>query len=401
MQVSETQKILVVDDDPLMQTLLSKLLNSNGFESYVVDNGASALDILTQTNIGLIITDLNMPGLNGEELCKAIRAQDFGRYIYIIMITAQSGSQSLVNAMLAGADDFISKPLNPTELKARLKSGLRVLELEANLEARNARLNLALNQIKLEQEEAKSTLIGVLPRPALISGAYFNWIFEASSFIGGDIFDYFLIGESHICFYIVDVAGHGVSAAMQAFTIYNDILSSVAEFQLMIDENKLLSAIASEFISDYNNRFLEKKRNDCYFTMFFCLFDTKSGELVLVQAGHPPAIYIEEDGEVIQPIGDGGLPLGMLQDVTYEAISLQMKVGSRLCLYSDGVTECENANAELFGYDKLAQLLLHGCHDTLNEVLSEIEVNLSKWRSSDEPYKDDVTCLIMEYHGDV
>jgi phosphoserine phosphatase RsbU/P len=400
MQLSESKKILIVDDDPLMQSLLSKLLNANGYETYIVDNGTSALEMLSKTTIGLIITDFNMPGLNGEELCRAIRAQDFGRYIYIIMITAQSGSESLVNAMQAGADDFISKPLNPTELKARLKSGLRVLDLEASLEARNEKLNAALNQIKLEQEEAKSTLIGVLPAPALIGGVYFNWLFEASSFIGGDIFDYFPIGKNHICFYVVDVAGHGVSAAMQAFTIYNDILSSAAELQLMIGEGKPLTKIASEFIADYNNQFLDKKRNDSYFTMFFCLFDIKVGELVMVQAGHPAAIYLEEGAEAVKMVGDGGLPLGMLQDATYDAISIQMAVGSRLCLYSDGVTECENSADEQFGEAKLAQLFLDECDSTLIEVLSIIDRDLSVWRNSDEPYKDDVTCLIMEYHGD-
>jgi phosphoserine phosphatase RsbU/P len=400
MQLSESKKILIVDDDPLMQSLLSKLLNANGYETYIVDNGTSALEMLSKVSIGLIITDLNMPGLNGEELCRAIRGQDFGRYIYIIMITAQSGSESLVNAMQAGADDFISKPLNPTELKARLKSGLRVLELEASLEARNEKLNAALNQIKLEQEEAKSTLIGVLPAPALIGGVYFNWLFEASSFIGGDIFDYYMIGESHICFYVVDVAGHGVSAAMQAFTIYNDMLSSVAELQLMIGESKPLTKIAADFVTDYNNQFLEKKRNDCYFTMFFCLFDSKNGELALVQAGHPAAIYLEEGGEMVQMVGDGGLPLGMVEDATYDAISIQLAVGSRLCLYSDGVTECENSAGDQFGDAKLAQLFLEGCDSTLMEVLSTINRDLSAWRDSDEPYKDDVTCLIMEYHGD-
>jgi phosphoserine phosphatase RsbU/P len=130
------------------------------------------------------------------------------------------------------------------------------------------------------------------------------------------------------------------------------------------------------------------------------LFDTRVAELVLVQAGHPAAIYIEEGGEAVQMLGDGGLPLGMVEDATYDAISIQMSVGSRLCLYSDGVTECENGAAQQFGQTKLAQLFLDGCDNTLKEVLSAIDHGLSVWRNSDEPHLDDVTCLIMEYHGD-
>jgi sigma-B regulation protein RsbU (phosphoserine phosphatase) len=266
---SGINKILIVDDDPLMLTLLSKLLNANGYVSYAVSNGQAALDLLDQEDIRLIITDLDMPGLDGEQLCKTIREKNFGRYIYIIMVTARTGDQSLVNAMQAGADDYISKPLNPVELKARLSSSARVLELEASLEARNHKLSAALDEITLAQEEAKLTLLEVLPAPEQIGGIYFNWLFESSSFIGGDIFDYFFIGSNHIGFYLIDVSGHGVVAAMQAFTIHNDMQSSKADLQSMIDESRPLTAILSEFVTDYSFRFFDKKRNDSYFTMIF------------------------------------------------------------------------------------------------------------------------------------
>lgn len=396
---SEINKVLIVDDDPLMLTLLSKLLNANGYESHVVNNGQAALDLLGQEDIRLIITDLDMPGLDGEQLCKAIRARNFGRYIYIIMITGQTGDQSLVNAMQAGADDYISKPLNSVELKARLSASVRVLELEASLEARNQKLSAALEEITLAQEEARLTLMEVLPAPEKIGGIYFNWLFEASSFIGGDIFDYFFVGDNHICFYLIDVSGHGVIAAMQAFTIHNDMQSSKADLQLMIDDNRPLTAILSEFVTEYSFRFFDKKRNDSYFTMMFGLFDIKTGELALLQAGHPPAIYLVQDSENVQLIGDGGLPVGIVDHAQYDVKSIQMTIGDRLCIYSDGITECENDLEEMFGQDRLVNLFLEQRDGTLKEVLLTIENGLKQWRNGRVP-NDDVTCLILEYHGD-
>jgi phosphoserine phosphatase RsbU/P len=392
-------KILIVDDDPLMLTLLSKFLNANGYTSYTVNNGQAALDLLAKEEIRLIITDLDMPGLNGEQLCKAIRATNFGRYIYIIMITAQIGDKTLVKAMDAGVDDYICKPLNPVELKARLSSSVRVLELESRLETRNQKLSAALNEINLAQEEAKLALMEVLPVPEKIGGIYFNWLFEASSFIGGDIFDYFFAGDNHICFYLIDVSGHGVIAAMQAFTIHNDMQSSKADLQLMIAENRPLTSILSEFASEYSFRFFNRKRNDSYFTMILGLFDIKTGEIALLQAGHPPAIYLAQNSDKAQLIGDGGMPVGIVKHAQYDVKSIQMTLGDRLCLYSDGITECENEVAEMFGEDRLVNLFLAQRDNTLNEVIMTIENDLKLWRNGNVP-NDDVTCLILEYHGD-
>jgi phosphoserine phosphatase RsbU/P len=313
------------------------------------------------------------------------------------MITGQTGDQSLVNAMQAGADDYISKPLNSVELKARLSASVRVLELEASLEARNHKLSAALKEITLAQEEAKLTLLKVLPEPEKIGGIYFNWLFEACSFIGGDIFDYFLLGDNHVCFYLIDVSGHGVIAAMQAFTIHNDMLSSKTVLQSMIDENRPLTAILSEFVADYSFRYFDKKRNDSYFTMIFGLFNTKSGELALLQAGHPPAIYLEQNSVNVQLIGDGGLPVGIIAHAKYDVKSIQMTKGARLCLYSDGITESENDSAEIFGQHRLANLFLEQRGRNLKEVLLTIENSLTQWRNGSLP-NDDVTCLILEYH---
>jgi phosphoserine phosphatase RsbU/P len=397
--MNKPHKILVVDDDPLMQSLISRLLKVDSHHIYIADNGMAALEMLKQDEISIVITDFNMPGLNGEQLCKAIRANNFGRYIYIIMITAQTGDKSLLNAMEAGADDYISKPLNPIEFKARLSASARVLELEANLEARNQKLSAALDEITLAQQEAKLTLMEVLPAPEKIGGIYFNWLFEASSFIGGDIFDYFFVGDNHICFYLIDVSGHGVIAAMQAFTIHNDMQSSKASIQSMIDESRPLTAILSEFVTDYSFRFFDKKRNDSYFTMILGLFDIKTGEVALLQAGHPPAIYLAQNSDNVELIGDGGMPVGIVGHAQYEVKSIQMTLGARLCLYSDGITECENDLAEMFGEDRLVSLFLEQRDSTLKEVLLTIENDLKQWRNGSAP-NDDVTCLILEYHGD-
>jgi phosphoserine phosphatase RsbU/P len=133
--------------------------------------------------------------------------------------------------------------------------------------------------------------------------------------------------------------------------------------------------------------------------MIFGLFDIKNGEVALLQAGHPPAIYLAQNGDNVELIGDGGLPVGIVDYAQYDVKSIQMTIGARLCLYSDGITECENDLAEMFGQDRLVSLFLEQRDGTLKEVLLTIENGLKQWRNGRAP-NDDVTCLILEYHGD-
>lgn len=396
MSIKIPQKILIADDDPLILSILNKLLRANNYEPYAVSNGKDALSLVCEKEISLIITDLNMPTLNGEELCKAVREKNLGRYIYIIMVTAQTGSQALISAMNAGADDYILKPINALELNARLKAGLRVLQLETTLDTRNKKLSQSLNQIKLSQDEAKSTILNLLPKPAVINGIRFDWLFEASNFIGGDIFNYFPVGENHVGFYIVDVAGHGVAAAMQAFTIHHDMITSIGEFESMIQDGRPNVARLTSFIFDYNNRFVDRKENDSYFTMFFGLMNARTGEVSLMQAGHPPAIHIGSADKDVTCVGEGDLPIGMVRDVSHAVINLTLDIGDRLCFYSDGITECENSNENLFGQDQLTEIFIQDIMKTQEQQLLSIRQNLREWNDG-EQFDDDVTCLMIEY----
>lgn len=123
-------KVLVADDDEIARDLLEGTLSSHGYDVLAVGDGAEAFDTLRQENCRLVISDWDMPGMNGVELCESIRAEDLGGYVYVLLLTSHSGSEAIVEGMSAGADDFITKPFNPQELLVRLRAGERVLSLE-------------------------------------------------------------------------------------------------------------------------------------------------------------------------------------------------------------------------------------------------------------------------------
>lgn len=132
-----TYSILVVDDDPVSRTLLERLLTKEGFHVISAENGEQALNIFKKQYIPIILTDWIMPKMNGVELCRAIRDIEAPGYVFIIIITARDSRDDIVKGLEAGADDYVSKPFYPPELLARIKTGIRILELERSLRKAN------------------------------------------------------------------------------------------------------------------------------------------------------------------------------------------------------------------------------------------------------------------------
>ena len=134
--------ILVVEDEPIGRKVLQRTLNQEGYQVKSVENGVEALELFKETFFPIVITDWMMPEMNGIELCKAIRKQPASGYVYIIILTAKGSKEDIVEGLTAGADDFMSKPFSPAELKSRIKTGTRILHLERSLKEAHEEIRL-------------------------------------------------------------------------------------------------------------------------------------------------------------------------------------------------------------------------------------------------------------------
>ena len=133
-------KILIVEDDPVSQKLLEKIVRHEGYDQILANSGKGAWEIVKKEKIEMVITDWMMPEMDGLKLCRKIRQSNLSRYVYIILLTARDQAEDAVAALDAGADDYIRKPFNPDELKARILAGKRIIELEDNQKKANAQL---------------------------------------------------------------------------------------------------------------------------------------------------------------------------------------------------------------------------------------------------------------------
>ena len=122
--------VLIADDDDISRDLLEHMLLGAGYDVHAVENGAQALEAIREQNFRLVISDWDMPEMNGVDLCRAIRSSDVNGYVYVVLLTTHGGPMAIVEGMSAGADDFMTKPFHPQELLVRLRAGERVLSLE-------------------------------------------------------------------------------------------------------------------------------------------------------------------------------------------------------------------------------------------------------------------------------
>jgi len=174
------RRVLIVDDDPMMLKLLEKHLTSGGYEVVSAADGAEALHVVLSEGPSIVITDWMMPEMGGLELCRAIRSAEGIGFVYVIVLTAHADKSRLVEAFEAGADDFLSKPPNRSELLARLNAGVRILELEADLTkerlaVHKANAELTILNSKLERMATTDALTGLANRREAMTQLAHHW----------------------------------------------------------------------------------------------------------------------------------------------------------------------------------------------------------------------------------
>ncbi len=134
--------ILIVEDNPVSLKMLQMMIRIAGYEVVPAQNGLQALNLLKERFFPIVITDWVMPGLDGLELCRRIRKMNSSGYIYIIIFTCKDAKGDIVSGLEAGADEYLTKPVNPDELIARLKTARRILELESSLKKKNEEIRM-------------------------------------------------------------------------------------------------------------------------------------------------------------------------------------------------------------------------------------------------------------------
>ena len=396
--------ILIVDDSTSYRLLLMRHLKAWGeYEIIQAEDGIQALEIIKSRRVGMVISDWEMPNMNGLELCKAIRELSTN-YVYFILVTSRGTSEDLILGMEAGADDFLAKPINQQELKVRVRAGERILRLEAHLEEKNQRLNATYQIMANDLKAAAQMQQSLLPQGQLnIYNVNFDWFFKPSLFVSGDMLNYFRLDHENIGFYSVDVSGHGVKSAMLSVTLSSLLnhnhANSLVKKQIPDFPYYRISS-PKEVVSTLNTQFQMTADNMIYFTIVYGVLNVFTGQGMLTRAGHTSPIVIHANNVVEIIDSEGGVPVGFLEEPDYQEVAFSLENDSRLYLYTDGITECENKLSEQFGEQRLIDLLDKHHELPLQQTLAILQQELNLWRGGEqEAFTDDVSMLTIHYVG--
>lgn len=401
-------RVLVVDDSRAQRMILVLHLRRWGYQVSEAGSGEEALAMCSAAPPDIVLSDWMMPGMSGLDLCRRIRDLPQEGYRYFILLTSKSEKTEVADGLEGGADDFLTKPVNPDELRARLRAGERIIGMQGELMDKNRLITSTLGELQkiydsldrdlIEARKLQQTLVRERHRDFGAGEA--AALLRPSGHVGGDLVGFFEISPRRIALYSVDVSGHGVASAMMTARLAG-LLSNSSRDQNIAIVSGLYGyrdawppeAVAARF----NKMMFEELQLDQYFTLAYAEIDLKTGRVWLAQAGHPHPVLIRADGRV-EPVGQGGLPIGLIENAEWERVEFWMEPGDRLFLVSDGVTECPVAGGGDLGEEGLVEVL-----QDLRELAPAPLLEALVWRLAEkmggEEFPDDVSGVLFHYRG--
>jgi len=368
--------ILVVDDSPVNIQVLVRTLDGIGHRILVATNGKSALEIAHRTHPDLILLDVMMPGMDGFEVCRSIKADAATQDIAVIFLSALGEVQDKVAGLQLGAVDYITKPIQGEEVLARVSNHLAVRRLEREVRK---------NRDELEQELASAAEMQrlILPRtfPAF-QGLSFAAHYETSRHVGGDYYDVVRVSDDEVGILIADVSGHGAPSAI--------VMAMVRAVFHAFPGAKTDPAAVLKFI---NQQFRFMWGSSMMATAMYVVVNSRSLQIRGACCGHLPPLLLRQ-GDVRQLHCEGTRPLLLMDLESIPSGEFTLERGDRILFYTDGVTECEDPAENMYeieGLTKAFQLCGGLAPEKLLEFLS---ADLGRFSQGRE-LTDDRTLLLV------
>ncbi len=400
------KRVLLVDDSRVQRRILSLSLKRDGYEVIEAASGQEALDICKIDPPDLILSDWMMPGMSGLEFCQAFRALENEAYGYFILLTSKSEKTEVAQGFDAGADDFLTKPVNGYELRARISAAERILRMQRELKDKNRMISETLDELQRVYDSLDNDLLAakklqqslVPERFATFARGAVSLLLQSSGHVGGDLVGNYRISETRIGLYAIDVSGHGISSALITARLAGYLSATSPEHNVAMEvlpDGTRTHIPPSQVVAHLNEIILDEMETEHYFTMLLADVDLATGHVILAQAGHPHPLVQRADGTIEQD-GPGGLPVGLIPGAEYSQFELNLAPGDRLFLLSDGVTECPDTGTGMLGEEGLEKMIadLHG-HE-LESTLQSMVWKLDEY-SGGKGFPDDVSGILFEY----
>ncbi len=402
------RRVLVVDDSKLQRKILVSSLKRWGYDVEEAETGVDALNICKKDMPEIVLSDWMMPGMNGVTFCRELRALPNVSYCYFILLTSKSDKAEIAVGLEAGADDFLTKPVDPHELRARIRAGERILDMQARLTDQNRALADALREVERlndsldnDLREARKFQQSLMPeRNRRFETCQVSLLLRSCGYVGGDLVGFYPAGDHHLGFYAIDVSGHGISAALMTARLAGYLSPVAPEMNVALQntaDGKYAPIPPGDAINTLNTKVLNEMDTEHYLTMLLGDLDMRTGHVRLAQAGHPHPLVHRATGEITQE-SPGGFPIGLFDDAEFSSFEITLEPGDRLMLHSDGITECTNRDNEMLGEAGLEEIAADLGDLTGNTFFEAFLWKLTEFADG-APFNDDLSMVILDYSG--
>jgi sigma-B regulation protein RsbU (phosphoserine phosphatase) len=392
--------ILIVDDNEVNRLLLASILEEAGFQYCMAADGDEAVAEAIKEIPDLILLDIMMPGKDGYQACTELKENSVTANIPIIFLSAMMDTEDKIKGLELGGTDYVTKPFNAGELLARVNAQLKIKHLTENLLQANKELQKKQNALDADLKAAAEIQKSLLPTPLpKTPGLEMAWQFKPCDAVGGDIFNIFRVDENHWVFYMIDVSGHGVPAAMITVSVQQQLQPDTG---LLIKESTIPPphyriVPPAEVLSNLDRQY-PIDRFDKYFTMTYMVLNVAEGRLIYSNAAHPPPILQRKSGE-LELLKEGGTIIGMDGIVPFDQGEEILQPGDTLFLFTDGIPEYRNRNEEFYTEERLYEEIKKRKDSSPLETTREIVETMINDFGDNNPPQDDISLLSIKFLG--
>ena len=380
-------KILVVDDEvdlqPLMLQRMRRDIRAGRYSFVFAHNGIEALEKLNEDDtIDMVLSDINMPQMDGLTLLEQIPTVDPN--IKSVIVSAYGDMKNIRTAMNRGAFDFVTKPLDFADLRITIERTLAHLtEWRAALASRDQLVSLQ-RELDVASKMQKSILPTRFPKRE--DYEVFAHM-EPARNVGGDFYDIIQLEGGRLGLCIADVSDKGVPAAL--FMMSSRTLLKGASIGC---ENP------GDVLREVNDLLRETNETEMFVTLLYGIYDPATGDFTYANGGHNEPLLVRPDGSSSLLPRTGGVILGVIPGIEFNHDTVNLAPGDTLFMYTDGVTEAMDMQAEEFGMERLSDIFAGSPPTDAKEITMSVFGAVHDF-AGETPQSDDITCLTLHRSG--
>ncbi len=371
-------RVLIVDDVKANVDVLVQALRED-YKLSVALNGESALRSAEKNPPDLILLDIVMPGLDGYEVCRRLRARPETREVPVMFLSALEEVRSKTQGFEAGGNDYLTKPFEMLEVKARVRSHLKA----------KAYSDAVRERLASELRIAREIQLGILPLDisACTRGTGLDAcaVLEPAREVGGDLYEVLRTGDDRVAVVVGDVSGKGVPAAL-FMAVTTTLVRTIG--REAADPAEVLRRV-NEALAAHNPR-------DMFVTLACAFFEPRAGRLSYASAGHPSPVLVRPGVAPALPFGPSGLVAGIAPGADFRTLTAELRPGDAYVFYTDGVSEAFNAAGEQFGDGRLLAHLGRESGTTAAEAVAGV-LGAVRAHAGEHPQSDDITILAVRH----